>query len=163
MSLDDMFLKVESKRQGTIKGESKDAVHTDEIDIVSWSWGMRASTTLGAAGPTGRATLHELIVVKFADSASTALMSAMNNNEDIKKTKLTVRKAGDHPLEYVVITLENSRITSYQVDSSGMNNNKRITETLSFAYRSIDIEYVPQGDDGSGLGSHEFFATIEPS
>jgi len=30
-------------RIGTIKGESQDAKHKDEIDVLSWSWGVSQS------------------------------------------------------------------------------------------------------------------------
>src|SRR6185295_14971455 len=98
MSRSDMFLKLDTARQGPLKGEAQDEKHKDEIDVVSWSWGMRAQTALGGAGKTGKATLDELNVVKRVDSASTGLMAAMRNNEVIKKGVLTVRKAGGEAL-----------------------------------------------------------------
>lgn len=161
MALGDMFLKVDSAMHGTIKGEAQDATHNNEIQLVSWSWGMRANTSLGGAGAGGRSTLHELNVDKRVDCASTALMSVMRNNENIKKAVLTVRKAGGSPLEYLVITLENARITSIDVETGGSGDEAEINERLSFAFQRINVEYVPQGPDGQPRGSTVFLAEID--
>ena len=49
----DMFIKI-----GDIKGESRDAKHKDEIDVLSWSWGMSQSGSMhvGGGGGAGRST-----------------------------------------------------------------------------------------------------------
>ena len=43
-------------RIGTIKGESRDAKHKDEIEVLSWSWGLFQSDTIahGGGGGAGR-------------------------------------------------------------------------------------------------------------
>ncbi len=156
MAVGDMFLKVEAARQGAIKGEAQDAKHPSEIDIVSWSWGMRSHTAMSAAGEASKATLAELDVVKRVDSASTALMAAMRNNELIKKATLTVRKAGSEPLEYFRITLQDARITALELQISGTE----ISERLSLAYKRINVEYTPQGKDGLARGGMSFETEI---
>ena len=83
----DMFLKVEGARSGAIKGEARDETHREEIDILSWSWGMRAQTAMGGAGRASRASLSELRITKRVDSASTALMAAMRNNDLLNKSR----------------------------------------------------------------------------
>lgn len=157
MALGDMFLKIESARQGAIKGEATDAAHTEEIDVLSWSWGMRAQTALSGAGAASKATLDELEIVKRVDSASTALMAAMRNNDLIKKALLTVRKAGTTPLEYVLITIESGRITALTVDVEGTE----LMERLTLAFKRINVQYTPQGADGGKRGGMMFEADVE--
>src|ERR1043165_9919305 len=111
MAIGDMFLKVETAKQGAIKGEAADRTHDTEIDVLSWSWGLHSHSALSGAGASSKASMDELRVVKKIDSASTALMATLKNNELVKKATLTVRKAGKDPLEYLVITLQNARIT----------------------------------------------------
>ena len=154
MSIGDMFLKVETARQGVVKGESVDDKHKTEIDIQSWSWGMSARSAMAGAGPSGKSTIDELRVVKKIDSASTALMAALRNNDSIKKATLTVRKAGGQPLEYVKITLTNARLTHFAVETESAE----VVERISFAFEKISVEYVPQGADGLGRGSMTFDA-----
>jgi type VI secretion system secreted protein Hcp len=160
MALGDMFLKVESARQGAIKGEARDADHKDEIQIIRWSWGMRAQTALGGAGPTGKTSVHELSIVKRVDCASTALMSAMRSNDLIKKVVLTVRKAGENPLEYLKITLQSARITAFDVESGAFGDEAELIENMSLAFQRISVEYVPQGTDGQPRGSTSFETEI---
>jgi type VI secretion system secreted protein Hcp len=163
MALDDMFLKIEGARHGPIKGESRDESHKDEIDVIGWSWGMRAQTEMAGAGKAGKAALNEFKVVKRTDSASTALMSAMRNNEIIKKAVLTVRKAGGAPLEYLKVTIQNGRITLFDVQPETGGDAPGLVEHLSLAYQKITVEYLPQGADGQKRGGMSFETEINPS
>ncbi len=158
MSQGDMFLKIESARQGPIKGEAQDDKHANEIDVISWSWGMRAQTAMGSAGSASKTSFTELRVVKQVDSASTGLMSAMRNNDAIKKAVLTVRKAGGSALEYFRITLQNGRITQLEVQSGEGGAGATLVEHLALAYQKISVEYVPQGPDGQARGGMLFEA-----
>nr|WP_081281514.1 MULTISPECIES: type VI secretion system tube protein Hcp [Mycolicibacterium] len=61
---------------GDIKGESTDARHPDEIDVVSFSWGVAhtGSTGSGAGGGAGKPTFQDLLIVHTIDSATPALL-----------------------------------------------------------------------------------------
>ena len=80
-SVGDMFLMVKGAKHGLIKGEALDNAHKEEIEVMSWSWGMQARPSLGGGGASGKATVNDLKIVKKVDSASTALMSALRTNE----------------------------------------------------------------------------------
>lgn len=160
MAQGDMFLKIESAKQGPIKGEAQDDEHQDEIDVLSWSWGMQARTPLSGAGASPKASLDDLKIVKKVDSASTGLMSAMRNNDEIKKAVLTVRKSGETPLEHFIITIEKGRITALEVDSSKFESTSELSETLSLAFQKIGVQYVPQGEDGLPRGAMLFETEI---
>jgi len=161
MALDDMFLKIEGARLGPIKGESLDQSHKDEIDVLSWKWGMRAQTDLSGAGRTGKAALNNIVITKKVDSASCALMSVMRNNDLIKKAKLTVRKAGGKPVEYLKIEIEKGRITSLDLGTDAEAGGPALLETLHIAFQKINVEYVPQGGDGQQRGSMNFETEID--
>jgi type VI secretion system secreted protein Hcp len=156
----DMFLRVEGSKQGLIKGESADAAHTGEIDLLSWSWGMDGSVSaFGQA--TARTTLQELIVFKRVDSASTALMSALRNNEIIKKAVLVARKAGGAaPVEYFKMTMEKARITAHRIN--GSDGSPELREEVHIAFWKVQIEYRPQDSGGGGRGAHTFDAEVSP-
>ncbi|MEX8496333.1 Hcp family type VI secretion system effector [Leptothrix ochracea] len=160
MSQSDMFLRVEGSKQGLIKGESSDTAHLGEIDLVAWSWGMDGSA--GAfAQATARTTLQELIVFKRVDSATTALMSALRNNEVIKKAVLVVRKAGGAaPVEYFRMTMEKARITAHRVHS--MEGSPELREELRLAFWKVQVEYRPQDAGGGGRATHTFDAEVTP-
>lgn len=160
MATGDMFLKIETAKQGPIKGEAQDTKHQGEIDVLQWSWGMRAQTEMGSAGVSGKSTLKELVIVKKVDGATTGLMAAIRNNEVIKKAVLTVRKSGGDPLEYLKISLQNGRITAFDVASGKGGGNEALSEELSIAFQKISVEYVPQGADGKPRGGMVFETEI---
>ena len=144
---------VKGSRSGLIKGESQDSVHGNEIAIVSWTWGMQARAALGGGGATGKATVHELKVVKKVDSASTALMSALRSNELITKAVLTQRKAGKGPLEFLKVTIEQGRVMSLTIEAGDRSSSPDVFEQVSFSFNKITVEYVPQGKDGQATGA----------
>src|SRR5687768_3501949 len=148
-----MFLSVKGAKSGVIKGESQDELHSKEIDVVSWSWGMQAKPALGGGGATGKAIVHELKIVKRVDSASTPLMSALRSNEMIAKAVLTQRKAGKTQLEFLKITIEQGRVTSLTIQGGDESGSPDLFEHLSFSFNKITVEYVPQGKDGQAMGS----------
>jgi len=152
----DMFLSVKGAKSGLIKGESQDTVHVDEIDVLSWSWGMQAHVSLGGGTATGKATARELKIVKRVDSASTALMSALRSNEIITKAILTLRKAGKSPLEFLKITIEQGRITGVTIEAGDEDGSPDLVENIAFSFNKITVEYVPQGKDGQARGSTMF-------
>ena len=110
---------------------------------------------MAGGGAAGKTSMRELNVRKKVDSSSTALMSAMRNNERIKRAVLTVRKAGSQPLDYFKITIENGRITAIDVESAD-DASPELVERLSFSFQKIGVEYVPQGEDGLPRGAMLF-------
>lgn len=161
MAQGDMFLRIEGSKQGLIKGEASDAAHGGEIDVLSWSWGLDGNAS--AFGQTSaRTTLQELVVSKHVDSASTALMSALRNNEIIKKAVLVARKAGGtDPLEYFRITMEKARITSVRLH--GADGSPELNEEVRIAFWKVQVEYRPQDARGGGKGTHTFDAEVSPT
>ena len=152
----DMFLMVKGAKHGVIKGESQDAQHKSEIEVLSWSWGMQGRPTLGGGGATGKAAMNDLKIVKRVDSASTALMLALRTNEPIQKAVLTLRKAGKSQVEFLKITIEQGRVTSLTVDGGDSSGSADLVEKVSFSYNKIEVEYVPQGKDGLPQGGMTF-------
>jgi len=143
-----MFLKVAG-----VTGESGDADHKGEIEVVSWSWGMDASTSAFAgAEPTGRSTISELEVVKRVDQSSPTLMSYLRNNKLIGGAKLTVRKAGTTPLEYFTIDLKKVRIHAIRIESQ----NTELVERLRLGFTTVVVTYIPQDSTGSRSGANIF-------
>jgi type VI secretion system secreted protein Hcp len=160
MGQGDMFLKIEGARQGVIKGESKDPSHKEEIDVISWGWGMQSHASIASGLATGKTSISELTVTKRTDKASTAIMSSLRNNEVIKKATLTVRKAGQNPLEYMKIVLEQARIVSFAATGGTAEGGPDAKETLNLAFKKISVQYTPQGDDGGALGATSFEAEL---
>jgi type VI secretion system secreted protein Hcp len=152
----DMFLKVKGAKTGLIKGESNDQKHKEEIEVLSWSWGMQGHSSLGGGQASGKATIHDLKIVKKVDKASTALMMALRANEEIQEAVLTIRKAGAVQLEYLTIKIEQGRVTGLTIDAGDQSGGADLIERLSFSFNRVTVDYTPQGPDGQARGGTTF-------
>jgi len=158
-----MFLRLEGKNTGLVKGESNTADHPDEIEIFEWSWGMTGSSALGGAGSAVRTALSEIRFGKSTDRSTTQLMSVLRANEPVKKAVLSVRKAGAvPPIDYLVITLQNARITSHQIGTKTAGA-PELVEQFSLAFEEIEVKYAPQGSTGGKEAQLTFNARVANS
>lgn len=94
----DIFLKIDG-----IEGESPDAAHKGEIEVIGWNWGMAQQSSMhaGSGGGAGKATVKDLTFLHWVDRASPNLLKYCLTGEHIPEARLTVRKAGGSPLEYL--------------------------------------------------------------
>jgi len=136
-------------RIGTIKGESQDAKHSDEIEVESWSWGVSRPGTMshGGGGGAGKASFHDFNFTHHVDKASPVLMRACATGEHIKDATITVRKAGKGQQDYLVIKMTDVLVTSVSMSVSAEEDATAEGVTLTFA--KVDLEYKPQKPDGS--------------
>jgi type VI secretion system secreted protein Hcp len=139
-----MFLKLDG-----IKGESQDHKHPGEIHNESWSWGMNQTGAHGAGGGggAGKVSVHDISITKFTDKATAALMLACCNGKHIKDGLVTVRKAGEKPLEYLKLKLTDILISSVQTAG---HQGDQITENVTLNFAKFHLEYLEQKNDGSG-------------
>ena len=142
----DMFLAL----KGEIKGESQDKVHKGEIDVLAWSWGLSQSGNFhtGGGGGAGKANFQDISITKWVDSASAILMLYIANGDHFSDARLTVRKAGKKPLEYLVIEMEKVMITS--ISTGGSGGEDRLTENITLNFAKVEVKYKEQKPDGSG-------------
>jgi len=151
----DMFLLLD-----TIKGEAIDKTYGAKhaIDVLAWSWGLSNSGTthVGGGGGAGKANFQDLSITKYIDSASSALMGAAASGTHIKTGQLVVRKAGEKPLEYVVIDLKEVLITS--VSTGGSGGEDRLTENIVLNFAEIKFAYKEQAKTGGAAGGSKDFA-----
>jgi type VI secretion system secreted protein Hcp len=146
----DMFLKLDG-----IKGESGDHKHKDEIHIESFSFGMSqlGGHSTGGGGGTGKVSVQDVHVTKFTDKSSAALALHCATGKHIPSGLITVRKAGDKPLEYLKIKLTDILVSG--ISWSGHGSGEKVAENVSLNMSKIQIEYQEQKADGSGAPAGE--------
>ena len=139
----DIFAKI-----GDIKGESLYDKHKDEIEVLSFSWGVTNPAVLsgGGGGGAGKATFHDLSIVHNLDKASPLLLRACATGMHIKDAVITHRKAGKGQQEYLIVKLNDVVITGV---THGGSPGQAISENVTLAFAKVDLEYKPQKADGS--------------
>ncbi|GHT86975.1 hypothetical protein AGMMS49543_21560 [Betaproteobacteria bacterium] len=144
----DIFLKISG-----IEGESQDASHKGEIEVLGWNWGMNQESNMhnGSGGGAGKATVEDLTFLHWTDRASPNLMKYCLIGKHIPEVLLTVRKAGGNPLEYLKITMTDVIISG--VRATGERAKERVRETVSIAFSKVSHEYVVQNQQGSSGGT----------
>ena len=131
---------------GDIKGESTDVKHADEIEVLSFSWGVATSPGPGGGNVAGRATFHDLTIVHNVDKASPKLFEACATGTHLKDAIITHRKAGKGQQEYLIVKMNDVIITGV---THGAPAGQPIPETVTMAFAKVDLEYHPQKADGS--------------
>jgi type VI secretion system secreted protein Hcp len=147
----DAFLKLTD-----VKGESQDAKHKGEIDILSFSFGVAqtGSSAIGGGGGTGKASVQDFHFVHAMDQATPVLFQKCATGEHLKEALITVRKAGGDQLEYLKIKLVDVLVSS--VSPSGTTahagSSEVPLESVSLNFAKISLDYQPQGADGKAQG-----------
>ena len=142
----DHFLKLDG-----IKGESADAKHKDEIDILSFSFGVTQTGThgTGGGGGAGKADVQDIHITKAVDKSSPELLLACCNGKHIKEALFTVRKASETALEYLKFKLTDILISGVHATGTG---DEILTEEVSLNFSKIQYQYQQQGPDGKAVG-----------
>ncbi|WP_435020236.1 Hcp family type VI secretion system effector [Tundrisphaera sp. TA3] len=145
----DMFLKIDG-----IEGESANAKHKGEIDIESYSMAAHQTGTFatGGGGGAGKASFSDITVVKKVDKSSPKLFEACATGKHIKSVVISVNKAGGQQEEYIKYTLSDVLISGFQ--GSGSESSDSVpTESISFNFAKIEMEYKEQKSAGSTGGA----------
>jgi type VI secretion system secreted protein Hcp len=141
----DMFIKIDD-----IKGESEDARHKDEIDVLAWGWCMAqdAAPQSGSGGTAaGKVSFKDLSFTKYVDAATPLLMLSCSSGRHLKEAVLTMRRAGPTPFEYVMIRMGDVFVTS--VSTGGSSGEDRGTENVTLNFARVELDYTKQKVDGS--------------
>lgn len=144
----DMFIKIDG-----IEGESLDAVHKNEIQVLSWHWDVSQHSNMhsGSGGGSGKATVSDFCFEHYVDKASPNLLSYCLTGKHIKNIQFVVRKAGGDPLEYLIIKFLDVIITRVDVSGS-VEDESRPREEIRFSFTKVTQDYVTQNAEGTKSG-----------
>jgi type VI secretion system secreted protein Hcp len=141
----DMFLELDG-----IVGETLDVTFKPKkaIDVRGFNWGVSNTGTFhhGSGGGSGKANFQDLSIVKYTDKATADLLLACANGKHIAKGTLTVRKAGEKPLEYMKISM--SQILVSSVETGSQTDDERQTERVLLNFAKVKVEYFMQSANG---------------
>ena len=142
----DMFLKI-----GDIKGESTDAKHRDEVDVLAWSWGVNGPVAGDSKKTSVPACSEPLLVEKRVDLATPQLATGAALNTSYPTATLVVRRPGaKQPIDAVVLSLKGVTVKSLV---NGGDADGEMKEQLKLGYASATFTYTSQKADGSAGAS----------
>jgi type VI secretion system secreted protein Hcp len=148
----DMYLKLTD-----IKGESVAKDHKDEIDVLSWSWGINQVGTRHhtSGGGAGKVSVGDLSFTHWVDAASGELLKNCVTGGHIKDGLLTVRKAGGKaPVEYLKIKLNDILVT--HVSNGNSHGEEHGTENVTLNFAEFLVTYSQQQPDGTSKALNPF-------
>jgi type VI secretion system secreted protein Hcp len=139
----DYFLKVDG-----IPGESADAKHKGEIDVLGFGFGSsnESGSPTGGGGGAGKAVFDDLVVLAPTSKASPLLWLACASGQHLKKAVLTCRRtAVKTQAEFLKVTLTDGMITSYEADAA---DEERPLDQVALGYGKIELAYTPVDSTG---------------
>jgi type VI secretion system secreted protein Hcp len=147
----DVFLRIDG-----VEGESSDAKHKNQIEVLSFSWGVTQAIT-GTVSSSGtfsgqRCDMSPLVIQKLLDKASPKAAEACAAGDHFPSAVLTCCGAGGvkiHP--YLEIRLTD--VILADVDISGAGDGGVPTESWALRYGKIEMKYTQIGLDGKPMGA----------
>jgi type VI secretion system secreted protein Hcp len=136
-----IFLKI-----GDIKGESNDANHKDEIEVLSFSWGASNPSTLAAGGSggagAGKVEMSPFHFTAHTSKASPLLFSACCKGEHFKSATLSLRRSvGGKRQDYLVYRLSEVQVSTYQ--TGGQEGEELTLDEFDLVFAKIEVEFQP--------------------
>lgn len=156
----DYFLRLDG-----IDGESTDTRQTNNIEIISFNWGISQTSATnspnGGGGGAGKAVFQDMHFVAKVSKASPKLMLFCASGKHLDSVDLFAYRSSDSSQPYLKIKLQDVLITSYQVSASGgdigSTDGPIPTDQISVNYTKISYTYVAFD------GSETFGEAIRPA
>jgi type VI secretion system secreted protein Hcp len=133
------FLKIEG-----IDGESLRKGHEDQIDILSWSFGARFPVMPSPTAPkseAGKTAERDFRFTMKMNRASPILIRAFVTGLPVGPVILFVRSAAAKDKDYLVITLGNVRVSSFQSSGDTKSPDDRPIDVVSLTFDTIEMDY----------------------
>jgi type VI secretion system secreted protein Hcp len=138
----DYFLKLDG-----IQGESVDANHKNEIQILSWSWGGSQTSSVSGTGGSGagKVDLADFSIMTNFDKATPKLFKSLCEGTHVKTGTMTAVKSGANGKPYLTADFTELFVSSLQISASS----EIPTISVSFTYNTIKIDYSVQDEKGN--------------
>jgi len=140
----DYFLKLTD-----IQGDSFDKFHPNEIQIDSFSFGASQPGVVAGGAGTGKVQFQNFHFTTHSSKASPKLLQACASGVHLKEATIVMRKAGETPIEFIHIKLNDVLISSYSLNGDGII---APTDSSALAFMKVDFAFIPQTPNG-GLGA----------
>lgn len=136
-------------RLGDIKGESTDAKHKDQIDILSFTQSFINTFDGGFGGGagTGKVQCGAVMMMKNIDKSSPLLLKGVATGQHFNDGVISFQSDRKDGAEYYSITMREVFVT--ELTQTDDKDPARIFEKLVLNARSFEFKYTPQTVKGS--------------
>ena len=134
------FLKLDG-----IAGESVDDKHKEEIELVSFTWGVTRASAGGAGRAAGKAQIKQFEFVMRVNKASPALFLAVVSGKHLKEASLTVGRGAKAAFEWLKIKFSDVLITSWEQTGDADPPH----ELVAFDFARVELQVTPQTASGA--------------
>jgi len=131
----------------SIQGESQDANHKNDIQVMSWSWGGSQVSSVGGTGGSGagKADLSDFSIMTYFDKSTPKLFKSLCAGTHIKTGTMNAVKSGAEGKPYLKVDFKELFVSSLQISGSS----EVPTVSISFTYNEIKIDYYTQNEQGN--------------
>lgn len=154
MGWSQIFLDIEFKDAGPIKGECEFAGFEKQITLLDFDWGMTLQQNLQPGSDAKRRiALNDLKIKKRFDSSSVKLLNCLNARDTIIKARITiahrVADVGDKSLRRAfVLEVSKARLESIDLDMTEDGNATILQEDVTIRYSKVRVERYAIDDSG---------------
>jgi type VI secretion system secreted protein Hcp len=146
------FLRFDPK----IEGESQQADHEGDLEILSFSWGVSQAGgfAYGSGGTSAKANVQDLSVsFRMCKSSPKLMQSCASGVHFDSATLFCLRATGDgHQEKYLELTMTDVVVSSYQTGGSG---DDMPIESMSLNFVKVKEEYFQEDDTGNVTSAGE--------
>lgn len=141
----DYFLKLPG-----IPGESTSKDHKDEIDTLSFSWGVSNTASIGGGaggGGAGKPVFDDFRWTQFVDRSIPKSFLAVASGDFLEEVVFSIDRIGAQQQPFFRMTFTDALLTSLKL--KGEAGDDPPTAALSLAAARVKLEYFVRRDDGS--------------
>ncbi|MGH9606148.1 MAG: Hcp family type VI secretion system effector [Terracidiphilus sp.] len=129
-----------------IEGEAQNASFTNQVQLLSWSWGAaNMSSVSGTTGSgAGKVDLSDFSCMTNFDKSTPAFFKNIVKGAHVATGTMSALKAGGGTKPYLKVNFTEIFITGLQMSASS----EAPSVSVSFTYASIEIDYSVQSAEG---------------
>jgi type VI secretion system secreted protein Hcp len=122
----------------------------DQIELLTWAWGVDNNATIGSGGGagSGKATPRDVITLAESGIQSPLLLLDTNTGRHVQSALLScVRSASKKPFTFMTLKFEDLLVTSYAVTPDPTNGFP--LDLVHLVFEKVTQTVFPQNPDGS--------------
>ncbi len=138
---------------GDIKGESQAVGHEEEIEVVTWSWGVLRPPPEDSTGLTrsrGATEFREMEITKVLDKATVKLIDGSTKGTIFPEAILVIERGDNVGADRKVLEIKMSNVL---VTYASLFGSTEASETVHLNFTGVEMIYSDYNSDGSPAGN----------